>query len=214
MKTDDLLKALRWRYAVKKFDAQKKIDDTTWNALQESLILTPSSYGLQPWRFHIVTNHELKQKLTLHSWKQKQVEDCSHLVVFACKDHIDDNYIQSFIESIAKSRSVAAESMEGYKKMMSGDLVTGARSKWIKEWAARQVYIALGNFMTSAAVIGVDTCPLEGIAPLEYDKLLGLENSGYHTVVACVAGYRAADDKYQTMPKVRFQPSQMIVKHS
>lgn len=214
MQTQELLQALKWRYAVKKFDSQKKIDELTWNVLQEVLILTPSSYGLQPWKFHIVTNQDLKQKLTLQSWKQKQIEDCSHLVIFTCKTHIDENYIQSFIDSLATSRGVASETLEGYKKVMIGDLVTGSRSKWIKEWAARQTYIALGNFMTAAALIGVDTCPLEGIVALEYDKLLGLENSGYQTIVACASGFRATDDKYQNSHKVRFDHHQMIVKHS
>jgi nitroreductase len=214
MKTHELLNALKWRYAVKKFDANRKIDESTWNALQETLVLTPSSYGLQPWKFHVVTNHDLKQKLTQHSWKQKQVEECSHLVVFTSKTIIDENYIQSYIESIAKTRNTDAASLEGYKKMMSGDLVTGARSKWIKEWAARQVYIALGNFMTAASLLGVDTCPMEGIIPTEYDKLLNIENSSYQTIVACVAGYRSPEDKYQSAAKVRFDHREMIIKHS
>lgn len=214
MKTHELITTMNWRYAVKKFDSQRKIDEQTWNALQECLILTPSSYGLQPWKFHIVTNAELKQKLTQQSWKQKQVEDCSHVVVFTAKKSIDEAYIQSFIQSITTTRGVAAETLEGYKKMMNSDLVSGARSKWINEWAARQVYIALGNFMTAAAILGVDTCPMEGIIPSEYDKLLQLEGTGYQTIVACVAGYRSADDQYQKAPKVRFSASEMIVPHS
>ena len=80
----------------------------------------------------------------------------------------------------------------------------------INEWAARQVYIALGQFMACAAVLGVDTCPMEGIDPAKYDEVLGIGGQGYRTVVACPAGYRAADDKYAQTPKVRFKTEDVI----
>jgi len=93
---------------------------------------------------------------------------------------------------------------------MVGDLVNGPRSKWSHEWAARQTYIALGNVLTSAALLGVDAGPMEGFNPPEFDKLLGLEGSGYKSVVACAFGYRSADDKYAAAPKVRFEMSDLI----
>ena len=200
-----LIDALNWRYAVKKFDATKKIDDKTWNALEDSLVLTPSSYGLQPWKFIVITNKEVMQKLTPVSWGQKQVEDCSHMVVMAVKEKLDENYIAHFIDTIASVRGVEASSLEGYKKMMVGGL-----SKMGQEWASRQAYIALGNFMTSCAVLGVDTCPMEGIDPVKYDEILGLNGTGFKTVVACPAGYRAQDDGYVHAKKVRFPNREMI----
>ena len=81
----------------------------------------------------------------------------------------------------------------------------------LNEWAVRQAYIALGTFMTAAAAIGIDTCPLEGIVPKKYDEILGLAPLGYHTVVACAAGIRAADDRYALMPKVRFATEDLIL---
>ena len=95
--------------------------------------------------------------------------------------------------------------------MMIGDLVNGPRSHVISEWAARQAYIALGNFMTAAAMIGVDTCPLEGLDPVKYDEILGLTGSGWKTVCACPAGYRDAEDKYATSKKVRFDAKDLII---
>jgi len=213
MNSEQVLNSQQWRYAVKKFDSSKKIDSKTWNILEQSLILTPSSYGLQPWKFHVITNQQLKEQLTQHSWKQKQVEECSHLAVFTIKKQIDEKYIQEYINSIVETRNTPPESLEGYKKMMSMDLVSGARSQWIKEWAARQAYIALGNFMTTAALLGVDTCPMEGIIPDEYDKLLNITATDYQTVVACPAGYRSAEDKYQNAKKVRFNKNKIIVSH-
>ncbi|HEX7598140.1 MAG TPA: nitroreductase family protein, partial [Polyangia bacterium] len=78
------------------------------------------------------------------------------------------------------------------------------------EWAARQTYIAMGNLLTSAAVLGIDACPFEGIEPAKYDEILGLKDSGYATVAACPLGYRAADDKYASAPKVRFEAKDVI----
>jgi nitroreductase len=207
-----LVEALNWRYATKKFDSTKKIDAKTWSSLEEALILSPSSYGLQPWKFIVVENQEIKNKLKEVSWNQSQVSDCSHHVVFAIKEKMDEEHITHFIEQTAKVRGMDASVMDGYKKMMVGDLVSGPRSQMISEWAARQAYIALGNFMTAAAMIGVDTCPLEGIDPSKYDEILGMKGSGYRVVVACPAGYRASDDKYAQSKKVRFDSNELIIR--
>lgn len=206
-----LIESLEWRYATKKFDPSKKINEKTWKLLEQALILSPSSYGLQPWKFIIVQNQELKEKLKEVSWNQSQVADCSHHVVFSIKEKMDEEHITHFINQTAKIRGLDPASMDGFKKMMIGDLVNGARSHVISEWAARQTYIALGNFMTSAAVIGVDTCPLEGIDGAKYDEILGLKGSGWKVVVACPAGYRASDDKYADIKKVRFEEKDLIV---
>jgi nitroreductase len=93
---------------------------------------------------------------------------------------------------------------------MLGDIVNGPRGKIAHEWATRQTYIALGNLMTSAAVLGVDACPMEGLNPAEYDRVLGLDGSGYATVVACALGYRAASDKYASLPKVRYETQELV----
>jgi nitroreductase len=210
MNAEQLVQQLSWRYAVKKFDPTKKISATDWEALEKSLVLTPSSYGLQPWKFLVVQTPEMRRKLTPASWNQTQVEDCSHFVVLASKTSLDEAYIENFIKETCKVRGIPVETLAGYKKMMVGDLLTGPRSRMIEQWAALQVYIALGNLMTSAALLGIDTCPMEGIQPLEYDKILGLENSGYLTRVACAVGYRSLDDKYAKAAKVRFDRDSVI----
>jgi nitroreductase len=208
--TDQLLAAQTWRYATKQFDASKTISSAVWQALEESLILSPSSYGLQPWQFFVVTNTDLRSKLRPHSWNQSQITDASHLVVFAIPEKVDVPYMEKYLARIAEVRGVALESLDFYRDMMMADVIAGPRQAWVREWAARQVYIALGNFMTSAALVGVDTCPLEGIDPREYDAILDLPAKGFNTIVACAAGYRSADDKYATLPKVRFEKSALI----
>lgn len=206
----DLLENLNWRYATKKFDSTKTIAAETWAALEESLVLTPSSYGLQPWKFWVITNTELREQLNPLSWNQSQVTDCSHYVVFAIKKNLSLEHLDHFIARTAEVRGITVEAIAGYRNIMASDVVYGPRSLTVNEWATRQVYIALGNFMTSAAMIGVDTCPMEGIEAPKYDKLLGLSEKGYATVVACAAGYRAEDDKYANLAKVRFLKDEVI----
>jgi nitroreductase len=206
----DLLDRLNWRYATKKFDSTKTIPADTWAALEESLVLTPSSYGLQPWKFLVVTSPDLKAQLQPLSWNQAQVSECSHHVVFTIKKNLTAEHVDHFVARTAEVRQAEPESLAGYRKVMVSDVVYGARSLSVNEWATRQTYIALGNFMTCAALLGVDTCPMEGIEPAKYDTVLGLPEKGYATVVACAAGYRADDDKYATLAKVRFEKSEVI----
>lgn len=205
-----LSQALNWRYAVKKFDPVRKIPHDVWQALESSLILTPSSYGLQPWRFLIVQDPLLRKQLTPLSWNQTQIEDCSHLVVLCRRQDMTEADIQALIDRMVLVRGTDPAKLEGYKKSMINDVVKGPRHLWVKEWAARQVYIALGNFMTSAAMVGVDTCPIEGLEPAGYDRVLQLEGTGYETIAACPAGYRSPQDAYQHNLKVRFEGAQVV----
>ena len=205
-----LLEALRWRYATKMFDSSKKIPADVWSALEESLVLTPTSYGLQPYKFFVVQDPAKRAALLSHSWGQAQVVDCSHFVVFVARTEMKEADVDRLIRRTCEVRNVPRESLEMYRGMMLKDIVNGPRGKVAHEWAARQAYIALGNFMTSCAMLGVDTCPLEGLVPAEYDRILNLEGSGYKTVVACAAGYRAADDKYARREKVRYEKRELV----
>jgi len=207
-----LLDALNWRYATKRFDSAKKIPQDLWSAIEQSLILTPTSYGLQPYRFIVMTDPAKRAELLAHSWNQHQVVDCSHYVVLTAKTKMTESDVDHLISRTAEVRKVPPESLAAYRGMMLGDVVHGSRGKMAHEWATRQTYIALGNLMTSAAVLGVDACPMEGLVPAEYDRVLGLNGSGYATVVACALGYRAANDKYATAIKVRFEASELVRK--
>jgi nitroreductase len=206
----ELLKAMEWRYATKVFDATKKIPADVWAALEKILVLTPTSYGLQPYHFLVVQNPAIRAALLPHSWGQKQVVDCSQFVVFTARTEMQEADVTKLIARISQVRGVPAESLNFYRDMMLGDVVNGPRGKTAHEWAARQAYIALGNLMTAAAVLGVDACPMEGLAPAEYDKILKLEGSGYKTVVACALGYRAANDKYASLVKIRYETADLV----
>jgi nitroreductase len=208
--TAAILEQLNWRYATKKFDSDKKISESNWKALEESVRLAPSSYGLQPWQFLIVQNMDLRNQLTPHTWNQTQVNDCSHYVVLTYKKKMDEQHIQKFIDKNIEVRNVPAANLEGYKNMMINNLTQGAATETIGWWAQRQCYIAMGFLMETAALLNIDTCAIEGLDPAAYDRILKLEDSEYSTVAAVACGYRHADDKYQVAQKVRFDSNEVI----
>jgi len=202
--------ALNWRYAVKAFDASRQIEPATWAALESSLVMSPSSYGLQPWKFLVIGAGALRAELRPHSWNQSQITDASHLVVFLAKRTITPADLDRLIDATSTVRGVPAEQLGFYRDLMQKDLLDGPRSQQIERWASNQVYIALGTFMTAAALLGVDTCPIEGFSPAEYDRILGLESSPYRSSVVCAAGYRDSSDKYAGLAKVRYSPAELI----
>lgn len=203
-----ILKQLHWRYAVKKFDATKKIPADDWTTLENALVLTPSSYGLQPWKFLVVTDPAVKAKLPAISWGQRQVEDASHVVVFAILEKLGMADVDRYMARIAEVRGGTIEALAPFRGMLANHIENPPVA--LDHWASLQLYIALGNFMTTAAFMGIDTCPMEGIEPAKYDDLLGLKGSGYKTIVVAVAGYRDSNDKYAQVAKVRFRPEDVI----
>ncbi len=206
---DQALGALRWRYATKQFDASVKIPDATWSAIEESLVLTPSSFGLQPWKFIVVNDPSLRAKLKADSWNQPQVTDASHFVVLAARTDLDRADVDTWVTRLAEVQGKPEESLAQIKGMICG-FAEKMSDEERQAWNIRQVYIALGQLMATAAVLGIDACPMEGISPTGYDRVLGLENSGYATAVACALGYRSPDDKYAAIPKARFASEKVI----
>lgn len=210
--TQLILNQLHWRYATKQFDPARKIPADQWTAIEEALTLTPSSYGLQPWKFIVVTDPEVRGKLLPHSWGQPQIVDASHLVVFSAKKDITENDIEHYLDQIATTRSLPRESLNGFRQMLVGSILQGMDSRARKEWAARQAYIALGNFLNVAALTGIDACPMEGFIPAKYDEILGLEKEGLTSIVVATAGYRAESDKAASEKKVRFAKEELFAR--
>jgi nitroreductase len=208
----NLVSALNWRYATKQFDPTKRINEGDWRALEESLRLAPSSFGIQPWKFIVVETPALRAKLREASWGQSQVTDASHLVVLAVKQAVDAAHLDRYFADTAKTRGVPVESLAGFRKVIDGFVAAKAQAGQLEVWSAKQVYIAAGQFMAAAALMGIDTCPLEGIDPAKYDELLGLAGSGWATQMGIATGYRSAEDKYATTPKVRFPAAEVFEK--
>lgn len=206
---EKLLASLRWRYATKKFDPTHKIPAATWDALEESLVLTPSSFGLQPWKFLVIQDPGVRANLAAESWHQPQVTQASHYVVLTARTNLNAADIDAWMKRMAEVQGSGPEVLAPLKGMIEG-FAQAMSHEARHAWNVRQVYIALGQLMTTAAVMGIDACPMEGISAAGYDQLLGLEGSGYATVVGCALGYRAADDKYASIPKARFDRSKVI----
>lgn len=205
---DQLLQQLQWRYAVKRFDPARKIPAETWAALEQSLVLSPSSFGLQPWKFFVIENPELRQRLLPLTWNQMQVTQASHLVVMAVREPFGMHDIDRHVARIAEVTGTPAERLAGYRRTVSGFINDPNFDP--TDWAKLQVYLALGVFLASAALLGVDACPMEGFQPRAYDEVLGLPEKGYASVVLITAGYRSADDRYATGPKVRYPVEEVI----
>ena len=204
-----LIDALQWRYATKSFDSAKKLPAELITTLIESLRLSPSSFGLQPWKFIVVENTEVREELRNHSWGQTQVTDASHLIVLAVKEKVDAADVQEWIECLAKTQSTPLEKLAPLQGMMM-NFVAAMSDDQLLNWSTRQVYIALGQLLASAAVLGIDTCPIEGISPNDYDLTLSLKDTGYRTAVVCALGYRSESDNYANATKARFPLERVI----
>lgn len=207
-----LLDQLNWRYATKQFDPNKKINAQDWSALEEALPLTPSSGGLQPWKFIVVTGPAVRAKLLPASYGQAQITDASHLVVFAAKQNFSEADVDSHIKHLAIVQGVSIGALAPLRDMLVGGIVQAMDAKGRDAWARNQAYIALGNLLTSAALLGIDACPMEGFDRAQYDEVLGLPAQGFATAVIATVGYRLPTDKYANAPKVRFPKEQIFAR--
>jgi nitroreductase len=208
-----LVEALQWRYSVKKFDPARKIPAELWSALEQALVLAPSSFGIQPWKFIAIEDPALRHRLAAASHGQTQPTDCSHFVVFAVRRNLAEVDVDQYVDRIVEVRGGSREALRGYRDSMITFIEKARSAGTLEGWCSRQVYIALGQFITSAALLGVDTSPMEGINLAHYDNILGLPAEGLGALCACAAGYRAADDKYAHRPKVRFKPERVLARH-
>ena len=208
--TETLLSALQWRYATKQFDPAKKIPEETWKALEEALVLTPSSFGLQPWKFLVIQDPELRAKLRPHANDQAQVTDASHYVVFAMLKNMRVEHVENWVKRVAEVRHQPLESLVNYREHLVSGIIDGYRSLQVNTWASDQAFIALGQLLFSAAMLKIDACPMEGFNKRAYDEVLGLGKRGLSSVVSCAVGYRLESDKYAHLPKVRFEAKDVI----
>lgn len=210
----DLLRQLSWRYAVKKFDPTRRIPQQTWDALEQAAVLSPSSYGLQPWRFVVVDDPGVRARLREVSWNQSQITDASHMVVFARRAEVTPGDVEAHIARIIEVRKTTPTALNDLRRMMLESIHNPATlpGGGMVAWTRSQVYIALGFFLSACAALGIDACPMEGFDPSKYDEVLGLPAQGFHSVVVATAGYRAADDWLSPLAKVRF-PRDQVVRH-
>ena len=205
------LESLNWRYATKKFDANRTLTDVQVDQLLEAGNLAASSYGLQPYKLLVIKNQDLQDQLVAHSYNQRQVADASHVIVIAARTDVNADYISAYSDRVEKTRGLDAGTMDASKDVMLGTI--GKLSpEDLFQWSAKQTYIVLGTMMAAAAQMEIDTCPMEGFVPDKYDELLDLESKNLRSVLVLPVGYRAKDDATQHQEKVRQSLDEIVVR--
>ena len=198
----NIIESLNWRYATKKFDSSKKLSIEQVNVLKHAFNLTASSYGLQPIKLVVISNQELKNKLLESSMNQQQVVQCSHLLIICIETEIDEAYIETYFKRVINIRQTPPNILESFKKSIINEFNDMSNSS-ILSWSKNQAYLALGNLLTVCSVKGIDSCPMEGFFPEQYDDILDLKSKNLKSVLVLPIGYRSTDDKFSNLEKVR-----------
>lgn len=204
-----LLSALQWRYAVKQF-SQQKVSEQQLKTLLEATRLSASSYGLQPYKVIVVESPTIRAQLLPYSYGQDKVAQSSHLIVFAAHRHIGDNTVDRYIEKHMQVTNKTPEQLSNFALHMKSALKQKSDAQK-QEWAHQQAYIALGNLLTCAAAMKIDSCPMTGFDQAGYDQVLTLEQHGLTTTAICPIGYRHQDDAQALVPKVRFDYEEFVM---
>ena len=206
---NSIVDKLNWRYATKKFDSSKKVSEEDLETLLEAARLTASSYGLQPYEIYVIEDTNVRQKLRKASYDQPQITDASYLIVLANKPTFNETMIDDYIANIMAIRGVSKKDLEGFSQTMKSTLLD-LPDAYKNTWTSNQTYIVLGNLMTVASEMKIDTCPMEGFDKDKYNEILGLTDKDLNAAVVLAVGYRSADDTTQHYPKVRYSKEQII----
>ncbi|MGJ8714633.1 MAG: NAD(P)H-dependent oxidoreductase [Maribacter stanieri] len=206
---NSIVDKLNWRYATKKFDSSKKVSEKDLETLLEAARLTASSYGLQPYEIYVIEDTDVRQKLREASYDQPQITDASYLIVLANKPTFNETMIDDYIANIMAIRGVSKEDLEGFSQTMKSTLLD-LPDAYKNTWTSNQAYIVLGNLMTVASEMKIDTCPMEGFDKAKYNEILGLTDKDLNAAVVLAVGYRSSDDTTQHYPKVRYSKEQII----
>ncbi len=193
---------LHWRYATKKFNDEKEIEEKDLEKILDSVQLSASSYGLQPYEVLVIKDPEIRKKLRGAAWEQSQITDASHLIVFANFRKIEEGHIDNYLDNIAKTRNKSREELAGMEKMLKNTILSMTEVEQ-QIWASKQTYIALGNLLSATANFRIDACPMEGFDIDQFDEILTLKEQNLSTSVIATIGYRSEEDVLQYQEKVR-----------
>lgn len=206
----NIIEQLQWRYAAKKFDETKKVSSEKINLLKEAFNLTATSYGLQPLKLVVVSNHEIIKDLVPMSYNQGQVGNASHIFIICIENNVDTDFIKSYFNLVEKTRNTPREILSSFEEFLIDDF----SKKTLDEknvWATKQAYIALGNLLTVCALEEIDCCPIEGFVPNQYNDYLKLAEKGLNSVLVMAVGHRAEDDMFSGLKKVRRGVDEVVI---
>jgi nitroreductase len=197
----DIIDSLKWRYATKKFDNKKIIPQDKIDRIKEAFNLTATSYGMQPIKLLIIQNKSLQEELVEHSFNQQQVALASHLLIFCISDITQETIVEYF-DRVKAIRDTPDDILSPFKDYLLDNFSKKDREE-IRVYCKNQAYLAMGNLLTVCAVEGIDACPMEGFNPDAYDEKLNLKEKGLNSVLVMPIGYRAEDDFFSSLKKVR-----------
>ena len=210
MKKEEFLSSRHWRYATKKFDPDKRVSPEALDLILEAIRLTPTSYGLQPFKVLTIESTELREALREAGFGQSQFTDASHLLGFAHFETFSEDLIDRFVRLVREIRTPEPEKIEGYASFLK-TLFGGWTNDEKSSWADKQMYIALGNALQAAAELKVDSCALEGFDVEKANALLQLP-MGLKVTAFLALGYRSTEDQTQHLPKVRVAHEDLFVR--
>lgn len=205
----DIISALNWRYATKSMNGETVPQDKV-DTILDSIRLTASSAGFQPYQVLVIQNKELLEKIKSVAFNQQQITQASHLLVFAAWDRVTEERVDTMVKNIASIREVSEDSLSGIRAY--GDRFIAQTPEQNFQWAARQAYIALGTALVTAATLGVDSTPMEGFNSAELDELLGLSERGLKSVLLLPLGYRDPENDWLLpLKKVRMPKEALFI---
>lgn len=206
----EIIEALQWRYGVKEFDNNRRIHEDDLSVILESMRLSPSAFGLQPWKFYNIESEIVKEQLGKAAPHNKiKIESASCVLVLARRRSISNEYIDHYFAKMQQLRNQTESDTKQFYDIVT-QKVTSMTSEELNDWTARQVYIALSSATMSAALLKIDACPMEGIDPVAFDDILNLTNTDYATTVGLTLGYRSPQDKYSSFKKIRFNKDEVF----
>lgn len=206
----NIIDSLQWRYATKSFNPNSYISTEKIETITKAFNLTATSYGLQPIKLVVISNKTLQADLVQHSMNQKQVAQASHVLVFCTVNTIDDTYIETYFKRVKTLRDTPDDILNPFKNYLINDFENKTKEE-ILNWSIKQAYLAMGNLLTVCAVEEIDACPMEGFSPKEYDAFLNLKDHGLSSVLVMPIGYRAEDDMFAGLNKVRKDIKESVI---
>lgn len=206
----DIIDSLKWRYATKKFDPNKRLTDEQIDILKKAFTLTATSFGLQPLKLIVISNKRLQKEFIPLAFGQRQVADASHLLVICINENTTTDDINSYFNRVIETRGTDEKIISSFREQ----LIDMFNEKSIDEKqlnSKHQAYITLGNLMTVCAVEKIDACPMEGFLPHKVDKLLNLPEKNLKSVLLLPVGFRAESDFMSSEKKVRKPLEELIL---
>jgi len=206
----NVIESLEWRYAVKKFDADKSLTENQITTLKKAFNLTATSYGLQPLKLVVIKNKDIQKELVAHSWNQPQVIEASHLLVICIQKTYYKEEVTKYFNLVQKIRNTPDAIINPFKKFLTQEIEKKTQEELLA-WNKNQAYLALGNLLTVCASLQIDACPMEGFIPEKYDEVLELDKHNLTSTLVLPVGYRANDDYMKDLKKVRKNLEEVVL---